>query len=201
MQSPTRYPSQLRLRRLPILFAVLYAGAVFMGFQQKAKENDAMALTLNSASFQNNGMIPSRHTCDGPDMAPALSWTGLPADAKSLVLMVDDPDAPDPNAPQRTWVHWLLYNIPAHAPGLPEGVAAKNLPAGTLQGVNDWRRTGYGGPCPPIGRHRYFHKLFALDAPLPDLKNPDKAALERAMQGHVLAQTELVGLYQRLHKP
>jgi Raf kinase inhibitor-like YbhB/YbcL family protein len=146
-------------------------------------------------------MIPSRHTCDGAGISPELSWAEVPAAAKSLVLMVDDPDAPDPEAPQMTWVHWLLYNIPPHAPGLPEGVAARNLPAGTLQGVNDWQRAGYGGPCPPIGRHRYFHKLFALDARLPDLKNPDKAALEQAMRGHVLAQAELVGQYQRSHKP
>jgi Raf kinase inhibitor-like YbhB/YbcL family protein len=156
-----------------------------------------MSLTLTSTSFQNNGMIPLRHTCDGGDISPQLLWKGLPANTQSVVLIVDDPDAPDPKAPKMTWVHWLLYNIPAQTSELAEGVADKDLPAGTLQGLNDWRRTGYGGPCPPVGRHRYFHKLFALDTTLPDLRNPGKAALEKAMHGHVLAQAELIGLYQR----
>lgn len=156
-----------------------------------------MSLTLASASFSHNGLIPFLHTCDGHDHSPQLSWAGVPAHAQSLLLIVDDPDAPDPEAPKMTWVHWLLYNIPSHARELPEGVAAKDLPAGTLQGINDWKRTGYGGPCPPVGKHRYFHKLFALDIRLPDMKIPSKAALEKAMQGHVLAQAELIGLYQR----
>ncbi|MFZ2295903.1 MAG: YbhB/YbcL family Raf kinase inhibitor-like protein [Polaromonas sp.] len=156
-----------------------------------------MSLTLTSASFPHNGLIPIRHTCDGHDHSPQLAWTGGPANTQSLVLIVDDPDAPDPEAPKMTWVHWLLYNIPPHVSELPEGVAANDLPAGTLQGINDWKRTGYGGPCPPVGKHRYFHKLFALDIRLPDLKIPSKAALEKAMQGHVLAQAELIGLYQR----
>jgi hypothetical protein len=121
----------------------------------------------------------------------------VPANTQSLVLIVDDPDAPDPEAPKMTWVHWLLYNIPPPVNELREGVAAENLPAGTLQGKNDWHRTGYGGPCPPIGMHRYVHKLFALDGRLPDLRTPDKAALEKAMQGHVLAHAELIGLYRR----
>ncbi len=124
-------------------------------------------------------------------------WAGVPANTKSLVLIVDDPDAPDPAAPKMIWVHWLLYNLPPETTGLPEGVASKDLPAGTLQGVNDWQRTGYGGPCPPIGRHRYFHKLYALDGVLPDLKQPTKAALEKAMQGHILTHAELIGVYQR----
>lgn len=156
-----------------------------------------MTLTLTSASFQHGGMIPRRHTCDGDDLSPQLVWTGLSANTQSLVLIVDDPDAPDPQAPKMTWVHWVLYNIPPHATELAEGIAAANLPAGTLQGLNDWRRTGYGGPCPPIGRHRYFYKIFALDTRLPDLKSPGKAALEKAMKGHVLAHAELIGLYQR----
>lgn len=156
-----------------------------------------MSLTLSSAAFRHGGLIPRRHTCDGDDLSPQLVWSGTPANTQSLVLIVDDPDAPDPSAPQMTWVHWVLYNLPPQATELPEAVAAHKLPAGTLQGLNDWRRTGYGGPCPPIGRHRYFHKLFALDATLPDLRNPTKAALEKAMRGHVLAQAELIGLYQR----
>jgi hypothetical protein len=156
-----------------------------------------MSLTLSSASFPHNSVIPFRHTCDGQDRSPPLAWTGVPANTKSLVLIVDDPDAPDPAAPKMTWVHWLLYNLPPEATGLPEGVANTDLPAGTRQGVNDWQRTGYGGPCPPIGQHRYVHKLFALDVFLPDLKQPAKAALEKAMQGHILAHAELVGVYQR----
>ena len=110
---------------------------------------------------------------------------------------MDDPDAPDPAAPKMTWVHWVLYDIPASAASLAEDVDPGELPAGTREGVNDWGRTGYGGPCPPIGRHRYFHKLYALDTVLGDLGRPKKAALEKAMQGHVLAEAVLVGTYQK----
>lgn len=156
-----------------------------------------MSLVLSSTAFQPNGVIPVRHTCDDQDRSPPLAWTGVPVNAKSLVLIVDDPDAPDPAAPKMTWVHWLLYNLPPETTGLPEAVASKDLPVGTRQGVNDWQRTGYGGPCPPIGRHRYFHKLYVLDVVLPDLKQPTKAALEKAMQGHILAHAELIGVYQR----
>jgi Raf kinase inhibitor-like YbhB/YbcL family protein len=154
-----------------------------------------MPLTLTSAAFTHGSEIPSKYTCGGKDMSPPLAWSGVPANAKSLALIVDDPDAPDPAAPKMTYVHWLLYNIPAGATSLPEAV--RQLPAGTLEGLNDWRRTGYGGPCPPIGRHRYFHKLYALDIVLPDLRAPTKAALEAAMNGHVIAQAELVGTYQK----
>lgn len=156
-----------------------------------------MSMSIQSSSFQQNGDIPIRHTCDGHNLSPALGWAGAPAGTRSLVLIVDDPDAPDPNAPQTTWVHWLLYNIPPGTNGLREGVSGAELPAGTLQGLNDWKRQGYGGPCPPVGKHRYYHKLFALDTVLPDLKHPAKAALERAMQGHIIAQATLVGLYKR----
>ncbi|HTN93851.1 MAG TPA: YbhB/YbcL family Raf kinase inhibitor-like protein [Gallionella sp.] len=161
------------------------------------KENSTMSMMITSPSFKHNGTIPSIHTCDGPNISPQLEWTGLPAGTKSLALVVDDPDAPDPAAPKMTWVHWVLYNIPADSAGLPEGATAEMLPSGTLQGLNDWRRTGYGGPCPPKGKHRYFFKLYALDVALPDLKQPGKSNLEKAMQGHVLARSELVGLYQR----
>ncbi len=154
-----------------------------------------MALTLTSAALKHNGDIPRRYTCDGDDTSPPLAWSGVPKEAKSLVLIVDDPDAPDPKAPRMVWVHWLLYNLPIGSGGLSEDV--KTLPAGTLEGINDWRRTGYGGPCPPVGRHRYFHKLYALDSLLSDLKHPTKAKLEKAMSGHVLAQAELIGTYQR----
>lgn len=159
-----------------------------------------MPLIITSPSFIQGRAIPARHTCDGQNVSPPLAWTGVPAGAKSLALIVDDPDAPDPAAPKMTWVHWVLYNIPPDAKALAEGVATKDLPAGTLQGINDWRSTGYGGPCPPVGKHRYFFKLYALDTVLPDLRHPAKAALEKAMQGHVLAHFELVGLYQRPNK-
>ena len=154
-------------------------------------------LFLSSTAFAHQGMIPARHTCDGCNVSPPLSWGEPPLATRSLVLIVDDPDAPDPAAPRLTWVHWLLYNIPPHARLLPEGVGDRDLPPPTLHGMNDWRRSGYGGPCPPIGTHRYFHKLYALDTVLPDLQQPHKARLEEAMQGHVLAACELIGLYRR----
>lgn len=156
-----------------------------------------MSLTITSPAFDHQGPIPRRYTCDGEDISPELRWSGVPADAKSLVLIVDDPDAPDPAAPKMTWVHWVLYNIPPDSNGLPEAVAPSALPPGTRQGLNDWHRTGYGGPCPPIGTHRYFHKLYALDTVLPDLGNPTKSEVERAMQGHVIDQAELIGTYHR----
>jgi hypothetical protein len=152
-----------------------------------------MSLTLTSPAFEHQQAIPERFTCQGADVSPALAWSGLPPATKSLVLIVDDPDAPDPAAPKRTWVHWVLYNLPATSAGLAEAVTA--LPAGTREGKNDWGRTGWGGPCPPIGRHRYFFKLYALGAELPDLKRPTKAQLEEAMAPHLLAKAELVGTY------
>jgi Raf kinase inhibitor-like YbhB/YbcL family protein len=174
------------------------AGLVFAAvFSARDTEVYAMSLTLTSSAFRHNGDIPARYTCDGKNLSPPLSWSGVPAGAKSLVLIVDDPDAPDPKAPKMTWVHWVLYNIPVNSTGLAEAVAAKDLPKGTLEGINDSKRTGYGGPCPPIGRHRYFHKLYALDTVLPDLGKPTKTKLENAMRGHTLSQAELVGTYQR----
>jgi Raf kinase inhibitor-like YbhB/YbcL family protein len=156
-----------------------------------------MALKLTSAAFSDGGEIPKRYTCDGADASPALEWSNVPKPAQSLALIVDDPDAPDPAAPRMTWVHWILYNIPATATGLPEAAKAGSLPSGTCEGLNDWGRTGYGGPCPPIGRHRYFFKLYALDVALADLHRPTKAQLEKAMTGHIVAQASLVGTYQR----
>jgi Raf kinase inhibitor-like YbhB/YbcL family protein len=158
---------------------------------------ETMTLSITSSAFTHNGDIPSGYTCQGRDIAPPLKWTGVPVAAKSLVLIVDDPDAPDPSAPRMTWVHWVLYNIPPGAGGLPEGATVSDLPSGTREGLNDWKRTGYGGPCPPIGRHRYFHKLYALDTVLPDLKKPTKAAIESAMQGHLIEKAELVGTYEK----
>ncbi|MGH6661432.1 MAG: YbhB/YbcL family Raf kinase inhibitor-like protein [Rhodospirillales bacterium] len=156
-----------------------------------------MPLIMKSSAFTDGQEIPRRHTCEGEDVSPPLAWSGAPAGTKSFALIVDDPDAPDPKAPQMTWVHWVLYNLPATAAALPEGVKPAALPVGTREGKNDWKRTGYGGPCPPIGRHRYFHKLYALDAVLADLGTLGKAELERAIKGHVLARAELVGTYQK----
>ncbi|MFA6987179.1 MAG: YbhB/YbcL family Raf kinase inhibitor-like protein [Arenimonas sp.] len=156
-----------------------------------------MAMKLTSPAFAAGAQIPARFTCEGEDISPALSWHAVPHGTRSLVLIMDDPDAPDPAAPKMTWVHWLLYNLPPAAGGLPEAQASESLPPATREGVNDWARTGYGGPCPPIGRHRYFHKLYALDVELPDLGEPDKAALEAAMRGHVLGEAQLMGTYQK----
>ena len=161
-----------------------------------AKEVNPM-MKVTSPDFENQGAIPKKFTCDGEDISPALAWSNIPEGTKSFALIVDDPDAPDPANPRMTWVHWVMYNIPATVSSLAEGVIDKDLPKGTLQGLNDWEKTGYGGPCPPIGKHRYFHKLYALDIVLPDLKQPTKAKLEKVMEGHVLSKAELVGLYQR----
>jgi Raf kinase inhibitor-like YbhB/YbcL family protein len=156
-----------------------------------------MALTLTSTAFEHGAGIPPEYTCDGADRSPPLQWSGAPPGTRAFALIVDDPDAPDPSAPKMTWVHWVLYDLPPDASALPDGVPAGALPAGTREGTNNWKRTGYGGPCPPIGRHRYFHKLFALDAPLGDLHRPTADRLTAAMEGHVLARAELMGTYQR----
>lgn len=154
-------------------------------------------LALTSAAFTHQGSIPQQFTCQGRDESPPLAWSGAPEGTISFVLILDDPDAPDPAAPKRTWVHWVLYSIPATASGLTEATVSARLPAGTREGLNDWNRTGYGGPCPPVGRHRYVHKLYALDVDLGDLGSPRKADVEKAMDGHVLAKTELIGTYQK----
>jgi Raf kinase inhibitor-like YbhB/YbcL family protein len=162
-----------------------------------AAHDSRMALTLTSPAFANGREIPSVHTCEGDDTSPQLAWSDVPAGTRSLALVVDDPDAPDPRAPKTTWVHWVVHDVPPAASGLPAAARSGNLPAGAREGTNDWKRTGYGGPCPPIGRHRYFFKLYALDTILGDLGAPTKAALERAMKGHVVAQAELVGTYEK----
>lgn len=159
-----------------------------------------MVLSITSPSFKHQGDIPRKFTCEGSDISPELEWSGAPPATKSFALIVDDPDAPDPSAPKTIWVHWVLYNMPATASGLPEGVAQKALPTGTLEGENDWKRTGYGGPCPPIGRHRYFFRLYALDAVLPKLETADKKAVKSAIEGHVVGEAELMGTYQKTGK-
>jgi Raf kinase inhibitor-like YbhB/YbcL family protein len=157
-----------------------------------------VSLTITSPAFAADGEIPGVYTGEGSDVSPPLAWTGAPEGTKSFALIVDDPDAPDPKAPKLTYVHWVLYNLPADCTGLPEG--ASPLPAGTREGKNDWKRTGYGGPCPPVGRHRYFFKLYALDIELPDLRHPTKVQLLSATQNHVLVQAELIGTYEKVKK-
>ncbi len=156
-----------------------------------------MNLQLTSPAFTHGGRIPREHTCEGADTSPRLDWQGVPTGAKSLALIVDDPDAPDPAAPRMTYVHWVLYNLPPADGGLPAAARGDQLPPGARSGLNDWGQPGYGGPCPPIGRHRYFHKLYALDTVLTGLDRPTKAQLEAAMAGHVLAEAQLMGTYQK----
>lgn len=154
-------------------------------------------LILRSSAFSDGSEIPAKYTCTGKDVSPPLTWQGVPAQTKSLVLIVDDPDAPDPKAPKMTWVHWVVYNIPSYATGLAEGASASNLPIGAEQGLNDWNNIGYGGPCPPVGRHRYFHKLYALDTVLLGIGKPNKTKIVSTMQGHVIESTELVGTFAK----
>jgi len=157
------------------------------------------SMQLSSPSFTPQGSIPKKYTCEGADLSPPLAWSGVPSSAKSLALIVDDPDAPDPAAPRMTWVHWVLYDLTPQTTALGES-ASKSPPQGARDGVNDWKKPGYGGPCPPIGRHRYFFKLYALDVVLPDLGKPSKADLLKAMEGHVVGSAELVGTYQKGQK-
>jgi Raf kinase inhibitor-like YbhB/YbcL family protein len=179
------------IRLLCLVFSIFLTTAVWAQGEQK------MTLTLKSTDFAHQGEIPKVCTCDGNESSPALSWSGVSQNTKSLVLIVDDPDAPDPAKPKMTWVHWVLYNIPPTVTELPRAIAEKDLPAGIQQGKNDWKRTGYRGPCPPTGKHRYFHKLYALNTELSDLHQPDKSQLEKAMEGHIIEQAELSGTYQR----
>ena len=159
-----------------------------------------MTFNLTSPAFAANGSIPAKYTCEGADISPPLEWSGAPSGTRSVALIVDDPDAPDPAKPQRVYVHWVVYNIPASTTKLPENAAKSGLPSGAVQGTNDWGKQTYGGPCPPIGRHRYFFKLCALDTQLKELSNPNKAQLEKAMQGHVVGKAELIGTYQKQQK-
>lgn len=155
-----------------------------------------MGMTIQSSDFQPGGKIPAKFTADGQDVSPALSWSGLPAGTKELALICDDPDAPTPEP----WVHWVIYKLPGNAMGLPENVPTTeklSAPAGAVQGKNSWGRTGYGGPSPPRGLHHYHFKLYALDATLDLGPGADKKRLLAAMKGHVLAEAEVVGTYER----
>ncbi|HMG12831.1 MAG TPA: YbhB/YbcL family Raf kinase inhibitor-like protein [Gemmatimonadaceae bacterium] len=159
-----------------------------------------MTLKITSSAFQPGGSIPSLYTCEGRDLSPPLAWSGAPANVKTFALIVDDPDAPDPAKPQRVYVHWVVYNLSATATTLPENASKSGLSKGALQGKNDWGKPEYGGPCPPIGRHRYFFKLYALDIELTGLSSPTKADVEKAMKGHVVDSGELIGTYQKSGK-
>jgi len=186
------------MRRPPILLlSALLIALIWLTGDSVRKGAAAMLFTLSSDSFTADGEIPVVHTCEGEDISPHLRWSGAPEGTRSFALIVDDPDAPDPQAPRMTWVHWVLYNLPSDTMELPSAVAPDELPGGVWQGLNDWQRAGYGGPCPPVGRHRYFHKLYALDTVLPDHEPATKKWLETAMEGHVLAMAELVGTYQK----
>jgi Raf kinase inhibitor-like YbhB/YbcL family protein len=173
--------------------ALLLPAAVLMASEAH------MTLTLRSPAFAAGAAIPAEYTCDGANHSPPLEWSGAPAGTRSFAFILDDPDAPDPKAPKTTWVHWVLYDMPASATGLARAVDPKQLPAGTREGTNSAKHAAYGGPCPPTGRHRYFHKLYALDTTLGDLGRPTVEKLQSAMKGHILAETELIGTYQRGH--
>ncbi len=155
---------------------------------------EVTAMEIKSSAFKAQEKIPTKYTCDGADVSPPLNWTGIPEKTQSFALISDDPDAP-----VGTWVHWVIYDIPSETGDLPEGVAKKDaLESGAKQGVNDFRKVGYGGPCPPPGpAHRYFFKLYALDAKLNLPSKATKRDVEKAMEGHILAKAELVGLYKR----
>jgi hypothetical protein len=183
----------MRRVELVLIFALVLCSSA------RAKESEGQ-MQISSSSFTHQGQIPEKFTCEGADTSPPLAWSGVPPSAKSLALIVDDPDAPDPSAPKMTWVHWVLYDVPPQTTSLGEGVANRSLPQGAREGLNDWKKPGYGGPCPPIGRHRYFFKLYALDMVLPDLGKTSKADLLKAMEGHVVASAELVGTYEKRKK-
>lgn len=153
-----------------------------------------MAFSISSPSFQNGKDIPKKFTCDGDDVSPALSWTDPPQGSKSLALIADDPDAP-----RGTWTHWVLFDLPPATSALPEGVPkVGELPGGGRQGVNDFHKLGYGGPCPPPGKpHRYFFKLYALDNKLNLKAGASKQEVEQSMQSHVLGKAEVMGKYGR----
>jgi Raf kinase inhibitor-like YbhB/YbcL family protein len=196
LESLPRRKSAMNRQKMLWTAALVFGWIVLLAHDPLQAE-EKMPLSLKSTAFTQGGSIPVTHTCEGKDLAPALAWEGVPPGTRSLVLIADDPDAPDPRAPKMTWVHWVLFNLPPDSSGLPEGATSKHLPAGTGEGLNDWNRTGYGGPCPPVGRHRYFFKLYALDTVLKGLDRPTKAQVEAAIQGHIIVKTELVGTYQK----
>jgi Raf kinase inhibitor-like YbhB/YbcL family protein len=181
-----------RLARRPLRLIVLLVSPFVVAFTQKT--GGSMTFQVTSAAFSRGETIPKKFTCDGPDVSPQLGWNDAPAGTESFALMADDPDAP-----VGTWVHWVLYDLPGSARELAEGVAKQEqLPSGARQGRNDFGKIGYGGPCPPPGKpHRYFFKLYALDAKTNLKAGATKADVERALKGHVIGQAELMGMYGR----
>ena len=190
------YSYKLILAPLLMAFGVLVMGACGPSPSPTVLSEEGgqvMAMQLTSSVFVQGEPIPTKYTCDGEDVSPPLAWGDPPRDTQSFVLIADDPDAP-----AGTWVHWVLYNLPAGARSLPEAVAADaELPDGSRHGQNSWRRLGYGGPCPPSGTHRYFFKLYALDEALDLGPGADKADTLKAMEGHILGQAELMGVYSK----
>ncbi len=175
------------MKKYIFFLTVVFLAVSFSGAMGKEKKKMA-ELKIASPVFAHNGFIPARYTCDGNDINPPLEITRVPAEAKSLALIVDDPDAP-----VGMWVHWVMWNIDPQT----REIAEDSVPHEALQGKNDWKRNSYGGPCPPSGVHRYFFKLYALDTKLNLGAGTTKKELEKAMQGHVLANAELIGLYKR----
>jgi Raf kinase inhibitor-like YbhB/YbcL family protein len=169
---------------LPILIVLMFMPVTGTGKEAKKMKD----LTITSTAFADGGAIPARYTCDGQDISPPLAFGAAPSGTRSLALIVDDPDSP-----AGTWVHWVVWNIPHDSREIAEG----SLPADARQGLNDFKRNSYGGPCPPSGTHRYYFKVYALDKTLDIAPSTNKAALEKAMQGHTLAQGRLMGTYRR----
>jgi Raf kinase inhibitor-like YbhB/YbcL family protein len=182
--------------RSTILFAMaLLAGALTAGYaEDSTTKGTVMKIQLTTTAFTQGQPIPSRNTCQGEDVSPDLQWSGVPSDAKSLVLICDDPDAP-----AGTWVHWVMYDLTPSMTGVPEDLPkSPSLDNGAKQGVNDFKHIGYGGPCPPSGNpHRYFFKLYALDIRPPLKPGLTKSELLKIMEGHIIAQGELMGTFQR----
>lgn len=189
-----RAPSPLLILLVILLFVPAGCRGVAATHRSNVKGDSTMSFALTTTAFSPGGEIPARYTCSGANLSPALAWTDVPAGARSLALIADDPDAP-----MGTWTHWLVWNLPARDGALPEGVPSHEVLAnGARQGTTDFRRIGYGGPCPPPGRsHHYFFTLYALDASLNLMPGSTRSELEAAMKPHVLAKAEVMGTFRR----
>jgi len=176
------------MKSFPVILSAVIVPSLFAAQTIHGEERPMGKFSIASPAFSHNGMIPEKHTCDGADVSPPLSIGNIPEKTKTLALIVDDPDAP-----MGTWVHWVVWNIGPDTGEIP----GNTLPPGALQGTNDFGKQNYGGPCPPSGTHRYFFKLYALDAPLTLNAGATKARVEEAMTGHLIGKTELIGLYRR----
>ncbi len=176
---------------VPVLSFCSYKDSEYVN--SKAEGGKKMEIKITSSAFEDGGLIPAKYTCDGTDISPPLQWDAAPEGTQSIALICDDPDAP-----MGTWVHWVLYNLPADTRELTENVPTDStLPDGAKQGITDFGRTGYGGPCPPSGTHRYFFKIYALDTKIDLAAGADKPQLLKAMEGHILGQGQLIGKYKR----